>query len=234
MTTLGVAIGNTHVQWGCWRQGLWCRLGTALQRQWSSFLDDVAQGISQVLVASVVPALTDTICQCLRQTYPRLRIKVCQLGDLPLRGCYATMGVDRGLCAAGAMRYYGCPVLVIDAGTAISLTAIAEEGTFWGGPIMPGLWMQLRSLAEGTAVLPAVALPATNPVEFWAKDTPNSIYSGVIHGAIAALEKYIALWRRDFPQGAVVITGGDGSLLQAYLGAPCDPDLIFKGLEVLV
>jgi pantothenate kinase type III len=55
-----------------------------------------------------------------------------------------------------------------------------------------------------------------------------------VHGAIAGLEKYINLWRRDFPHTAVVITGGEGDFLGAHLQIPYDPDLIFRGLEVLV
>jgi type III pantothenate kinase len=234
MAGLGVVVGNTHVQWGGWWDGQFRKLGRVRRHQWEQLLRDGVEGITHVVIASVVPSLGATLCQSLREAYPHVLVKECQLGDLPLRGCYPTMGIDRALCAVGAIRYHGCPVLVIDGGTAITITAIAEGNTFWGGAIMPGLRMQLASLAEGTALLPALPLPVNTPLEWWAKDTPSSIYSGVVHGAIAGLEKYINLWRRDFPHTAVVITGGEGDFLGAHLQIPYDPDLIFRGLEVLV
>ena len=234
MAKLGVVLGNTHIQWAKWRDDKWQHPQKAQHSQWHSLLADLDPAVSHVLLAGVVPDLCAEIYQYLTTATP-LTVKICQLADLPLHDCYATMGIDRALCAVGAIRLFGCPVLVIDAGTAISITAIAEGHTFWGGAIMPGLRMQLSSLAQGTAVLPHLSLRErlNDPPQLWARNTPDSIYSGVIHGVIAGLEKYITAWRRDFPSGSVVITGGDGNILQAHLGISYVPDLIFRGLEVL-
>ncbi len=234
MAKLAVVLGNTHIQWAKWLDGRWQYPQKTQHSQWKGLLADLDSAVSHVLMAGVVPDLCAEIHQYLTSNYP-LVVQICQLADLPLHGCYATLGIDRALCAVGAIRLFGFPVLVIDAGTAISITAIAEENTFWGGAIMPGLGMQLSSLAEGTAVLPHLSLgERLNELpQLWARNTPDAIYSGVIHGAIAGLEKYITAWHRDFPSGSVVITGGDGNILQAHLGISCVPDLIFRGLEVL-
>jgi len=234
MAKLAVVLGNTHIQWTKWRDGRWECPQKAQHAQWQSVLAELDPAVTHVLIAGVVPDLCAAIYQYLT-TATSLTVKICQLADLPLHGCYATMGIDRALCAVGAIRLCGCPVLVIDAGTAISITAIAEDNTFWGGPIMPGLRMQLASLAKGTAVLPQLNLGESmkGTPQLWAKNTPDAIYGGVIHGAIAGLEKYITAWRGDFPSGSVVITGGDGIILQTHLGISYIPDLIFRGLEVL-
>jgi len=235
MAKLAVVVGNTHVRWARWQDGQFHYFPKVQHTAWKSLLADVDPEITHILMAGVVPDLCTKISAHLTTAYPQLGLQICQLSDLPLHGCYATLGIDRALCAVGAMRLYGSPVLVIDAGTAISITAIAEGNTFWGGAIMPGLQLQLSSLAEGTAVLPHLAVPAKigDYPPLWARDTPSSIYSGVIHGAIAGLEKYISAWRQDFPSSPIVITGGDGSFLQAFLAMPYVPDLIFEGMEVL-
>jgi len=234
MAKLAVVLGNTHIQWARWGDGTWQAPQKAAHAQWHRLLADLDPAVTHVLIAGVVPDLCVAIYQYLT-TATSLTVKICQLADLPLQGCYSTMGIDRGLCAVGAIRLFGCPVLVIDAGTAISITAIAEGHTFWGGAIMPGLRMQLDSLAQGTAVLPRLDIGdrLKEAPQFWARNTPDSICSGVLHGAIAGLEKYITAWRGDFPSGSVVITGGDGIILQTHLGISYIPDLIFRGLEVL-
>jgi type III pantothenate kinase len=169
-----------------------------------------------LVIASVVPAQT-----ALWQNYPNLRIIT--LDELPLRGLYPTLGIDRALAVLGAGIKLGFPVLVIDAGTALTFTGADVNQCLVGGAILPGLTLQLSSLGQKTAALPLISLPETLPPR-WAMDTVTAIQSGVIYILMAGVKDFMADWLRLFPDGKIAVTGGDRTFLLTYLQALC-PDL---------
>lgn len=83
------------------------------------------------------------------------------LADIPLQGIPPWLGIDRALAGWGAWRanetHVG--VLVVDAGTVLSLTRISATGSFSGGLLAAGYGLQLRAMAEATA-----GLNVTSPV----------------------------------------------------------------------
>ncbi len=185
-------------------------------------------------LASVVPAQTT-----LWQTYPAAN--VITLAHLPLSGLYPTLGIDRALALLGAGETFGYPVLVIDAGTALTFTGADANRRLIGGAILPGLGLQLRSLARGTAALPITQLPSQLPPR-WAMQTPAAIESGVIYTLLAGIRDFIEDWRGQFPDSQIALTGGDSAILLTYLQAQfpetapqliADPHLIFWGMRSL-
>ncbi len=185
-----------------------------------------------VVLASVVPEQTS-----FWQTYPN--VQILSLDQIPLQQSYPTLGIDRALALWGAGETLGWPALVIDTGTALTFTGGDRGGKLIGGAILPGLGLQLRSLAQKTAALPAIALPQSLPNR-WANDTPEAIQSGIIYTVMAGVVDFIQSWWQDFPGSAVVITGGDRDLLHYYLQAQylaiaeqvqVDPNLIFWGIR---
>jgi type III pantothenate kinase len=187
-----------------------------------------------VYLASVVPAQTS-----LWQTLPGVR--VITLEQIPLPGTYPTLGVDRALALWGAGVTLSWPVLVIDAGTALTFTGADSDRQLVGGAILPGLKLQLNSLAQGTAALPKIELPSQMPPR-WAATTQASIHSGVIYTLLAGVRDFISAWWQQFPESRIAITGGDRTLLLTYLqaqfpevaaGVIADPHLIFWGMRSL-
>lgn len=163
----------------------------------------------ELWIVSTVPEQTN-----LWQSYPHLHPIV--LSDVPLDKLYPTLGIDRALAAWGAGQQFGFPVLLIDGGTALTLTGINAAAELVGGAILPGVRLQWRSLAHSTATLPEVFEVNRLP-DRWATNTPDAIRSGVIHSLIAGVQGFIADWRQQFPQSAIAITGGDGALLHQIL-----------------
>ncbi|BFM40837.1 accessory factor Bvg [Synechocystis sp. LKSZ1] len=164
------------------------------------------------------------------------------LGQIPLANLYKTLGIDRALAALGAGLTYSFPCLVIDSGTALTLTALDAQQRFWGGAILPGLGLQFQCLAQKTAALPALALPSELPPR-WAQDTETAITSGILYTLLAGLGDFIRDWQASFPQGPILLTGGDAPMLQRYgrqqnpaewAQVFIDPHLAFWGLRHLV
>lgn len=185
-------------------------------------------------IASVVPEQT-----MLWQGYPAA--KTITLADVPLAGLYPTLGVDRALALLGAGETLGYPVLVIDAGTALTFTGADSQQRLIGGAILPGLKLQFQSLARNTAALPAIQLPSQLPPR-WATKTSAAIESGVIYTVLAGLRDFIEDWCCQFPASQIALTGGDSHLLLTYLQTQLpkstyplitDPYLIFWGMRSL-
>jgi type III pantothenate kinase len=223
---LAIAIGNTRIKvviFGSDRQLLEEYAYTHNQLQ---ILETklAERRFERIAIATVVPELI-TIWHVLPQT------QIIKTVDVPLRGLYATMGCDRALAAFGAGENYGYPVLVIDAGTAITLTGIDAEQNLVGGVIMAGLRSQFACLHQNTAALPNLEIPETLP-ERWGKDTTSSIQAGIAHILLAGLQAYINDWRSQFPQSPVIITGGDSDRLRDW-GLDVNTsnqNLIFEGI----
>ncbi|MFQ3614543.1 MAG: type III pantothenate kinase, partial [Cyanobacteriota bacterium] len=145
----------------------------------------------------------------------------------PLQKLYPSLGLDRALALWAGGIHYGWPCLVIDAGTALTLTGADGAGSLVGGAILPGLGLQAQSLQEHTARLPQVGWdpdPALPPR--WANDTPTAIRSGILYMLLAGLQDFITDWRKTFAEGPVLLTGGDGEWLYSHLqNRAADPDL---------
>ncbi|MEQ9001425.1 MAG: pantothenate kinase [Coleofasciculus sp. B1-GNL1-01] len=183
-------------------------------------------------IASVIPEQT-----LLWQTYPVAH--VITLEDVPLLGVYPTLGIDRALAVLGAGETYNYPVLVIDAGTALTVTGVDDRRHLVGGAILPGLKLQLESLAHNTAALPSISLKRQLPNR-WAIDTLTAIESGVIYTLLAGIREFIADWLHRFPSSLIAFTGGDADLLLYYIHSRyprfypylvADRHLIFWGIK---
>ena len=184
-----------------------------------------------VIIASVVKKQTE-----LWQNYGN-----CQeitLKDIKLTNIYPTLGIDRALAVWGAGEVYSYPCLVIDGGTALTLTAVDKQKQLIGGAILPGLRSQFKTIQQKTAALPYVELPATLPPR-WATDTDNAIASGIIYTTIAGIYSYIQSWQQQHPNSQIIITGGDADILTQYLQqqAPemklkSDRNLVFYGMSL--
>lgn len=184
-----------------------------------------------IYLASVVPSQTETW-----QVYPDIHIIT--LDQVPLKNVYPTLGIDRALALWGAGETWSYPILVIDAGTALTFTGADVNRYLVGGAILPGLGLQLQSLAQRTANLPLLETQMPLPTR-WALNTPESIHSGVIYTIIAGMRDFIEDWLQRFPESCICLTGGDGKRLLLYLRSHpqiatkviFDPHLIFWGMQ---
>lgn len=195
-----------------------------------------AQPPLEIWIASVVPHQTALWC-----TTPHHHLL--ELSHLPLQGLYPTLGIDRALAVVGAQQRWPAAVLVIDCGTALTLTGATASGSLIGGAILPGLTLQFNSLAHNTAALPRLqpdALPGLP--DRWARNTSDAMVSGVFYSILASLQSYITDWQHQFPDCAIAFTGGDGAILRHYLQqvAPelrdelhLEPDLAFHGIAAI-
>lgn len=208
---------------------------------------------TRVLVASVNPAGLETVERALDQIGPSgTRFTRLSVAPEPgLQGRFRsgvlyvplqtdlpppiTLGIDRALTALAAFAKSGEACVVIDAGTAITVSVVDGFGVFRGGAIAPGVAMMLRSLATGTGALPDLLkfpLPPV-PSEPVGTTTRDAMLLGCAEAARGLAHRAIdrfALSNGSYPR--VIATGGDAALLFEHdeLVEHIVPDLIFIGM----
>ena len=144
----------------------------------------------------------------------------------------ATLGTDRSAAAVGGWTLFpGSPLLVVDAGTAVTYDAVSADGRFLGGNIAPGMRMRLEALHRFTARLPHVEVPRDLAYDtFLGYDTPSAMILGAVYGIVGAISYY----RAHLPASTkVVMTGGWAAELSKLVDfdVTVDPELVSKGLN---
>lgn len=165
----------------------------------------------------------------------RRAIKLTGNTPLPINIEYGTMGslgVDRIAAAVGAQASFpGTPLLVVDAGTAVTYDAVTADGRFIGGNIAPGMNMRLEALHRFTARLPRVKVPRELPTGLvFGNNTESAMILGAIYGIVGAMSYY----KSRLPENTkVVMTGGWAGELSRLcdFDINVDPHLVSKGLN---
>ncbi|MFR7823295.1 MAG: type III pantothenate kinase [Odoribacter splanchnicus] len=115
---------------------------------------------------------------------------------------------DRYLCRSKSY-YPGLPP-VID--SVCPYNYVSAEGVFLGGNISPGLEMRFNGLHRFTARLPLVT-----PTETYGgigQSTEEAIRNGVMSGMLFEVQQYIECFLGQYPEGHVLITGGNAHFLK--------------------
>ena len=153
----------------------------------------------------------------------------------PLKVDYATpqtLGSDRIAAAVGAWHEKpGNNLLVIDAGSAITIDFVSRDGIYKGGNIAPGVKMRLKALHDYTGRLPLVDKEGDIPP--LGHDTETAIRSGVISGICHEIDGYIEEIKTKFGDVLVFLTGGDEKTLKNRIKNRifADKYLVAKGLN---
>ena len=158
------------------------------------------------------------------------------LSDVPLKGCPPWLGVDRAIGAwAGWTRSLDLSLdlssglLLVDAGTVLSLTVLSPDGEFVGGQLIPGYRLQLSAMSQGTEALPETVFVAPGKEQF-PKDTMSAMRRGVLQAMVSAVQD-----AQRACGGLLWLCGGDAKLLETELrhSSPelqLDPELQLRGL----
>lgn len=143
-----------------------------------------------------------------------------------------TLGSDRLAAAIGAIAEKpGHDILIIDAGSAITIDFVDSKGIFRGGNISPGIKMRLMALHKFTARLPFIEKDGDTPQIGY--NTETAIRSGVINGICHEIDGYITEFKNKIPNLLVFLTGGDEKTLINKIKSSIFADrfLVAKGLN---
>jgi type III pantothenate kinase len=127
-----------------------------------------------------------------------------------------SLGKDRIAAAVGANTIFpDTNVLVIDAGTALTIDFISEHNEYQGGNISPGIQMRFKALETFTSKLPL--LDKSEEFYLTADNTNDAIISGVQNGIIFEMDAYINEYKKKYTDLKVILTGGDSFFFEYKL-----------------
>ena len=214
---LEVDFGNTFVKW---------RIvdGKAVTQRGREYLEKLelpALSISEAWVGSVASSeanaqLADKIFDTygVRAEFAEVTENaggVTCLYEEPVR-----MGVDRWLALLAARHITKTPVVVVDAGSAVTVDLLSRDGVHVGGYILPGFSMQQSALLGQTAKVRFAQVESDN--QFGGNDTASCVAAGaglVFDGLAMSLKQL----RDNFDVDAqILLAGGDAWRLQERLG----------------
>ncbi|MCB2410404.1 type III pantothenate kinase [Hymenobacter lucidus] len=238
MRTLALDIGNTAVKYGCFEGDLLSETAVAASIETISSLVERVRP-EHIIISSVAAEVAGWAQQWQQHVKGRVLEFKPATTSLPIRNAYATphtLGADR-LAAAVAAAWFGPAhdTLIIDAGTAIKCDLVEAGHTFRGGSIAPGLRLRFEALHTFTGRLPLVARPTDvdAAVTLIGDDTQAAIRSGVLNGAVAEINGFIAEYRLRYPDLRIVLAGGDAGFFQPRLKGRIFviPELVLIGLH---
>jgi type III pantothenate kinase len=235
---LAIDAGNSRVKWGCFDNGAWSATGAVARDD----IDSMARALHgmpaprKIVVSNVAG---DQVQRKISATLAHFGVPLHR--PWPTKLCCGVtngysdpsrLGSDRWAALIGARREKSGPLLVINAGTALTIDALTATGDFLGGLIVPGVRLMMRSLATGTAHAQATEGEfATFPT-----NTTDAIYSGALNaalGAIARMREALATHAGASP--SCVISGGAAVALIPHLPSPTHevPHLVLLGLVTI-
>lgn len=157
---------------------------------------------------------------------------------IPIKNQYKsldTLGNDRLAGVVGANVIWPKKnIVVIDAGTCLTIDLISNEGKYLGGRISPGIQMRFQSLNTFTDKLPLLKLEKSTP--FIGDDSKSSIISGVQQGILAEIKSVISDCSAQYSELIVVVTGGDCFYFEKELKKSifAEPNLVLIGLNEIL
>lgn len=153
----------------------------------------------------------------------------------------ATLGPDRWLGLVAARGKYKGPVCVVDCGTALTVDALASDGTHLGGLIVPGIGLMRKTLSRGTeriGGMPEIETMSAAAQNTWlGRSTQEGVIAGTMWAAVAFIDRVVADLEAELHQRvSCVLAGGDARAVHPLLTcqATCEPDLVLQGLAVFV
>ena len=193
--------------------------------------------IKGAIIASVVPSLTHILKSAVRKLLdcePMIVGVGIKTGLNIHLDDPSTLGADLVVDSVAAMNIYGSPSIVVDMGTATTMSVINKEEIYMGGAIFPGLNVSVEALASGTSLLPRVSLGA--PKKQIAANTMDAIKSGIIYGEASRIDGMIDRFEAELGYSTKVIaTGGLAPVITPHCKHEIitDPDLMLRGLKII-
>ena len=235
---LQVDAGNTQIKWRLTEEGVAVARG-------ASATADVAAGEAlalpsgrQFVQVAICSVAEDLVTRRLIDQLQPMSDEPVQVAKVARESVGVTcgydqlskLGVDRWMAVVAAAKHFPGDLVVVDAGSAITIDIVDTGGAHRGGYIVPGLNLMRNALWSGTDRVKAEA-DWSGPVGEAATDTEPAVNRGCLYMAVSTIERMV----EDF-NGRLILTGGDADLLHSYLHCDADlvPDLVMDGLLLYV
>ena len=197
-----------------------------------------AAGFEGSVISCVVPPITETLVRAVRLITGKDALVV---GAGIKTGLHlsindpGTVASDLVAAAVAAKEEYPLPCVVVDMGTATTLTVVDRGGKYIGGAILPGVGISLNALAKETALLPHIEIaPPRNVI---AANTVDCMKAGIVYGTAGAVDGLIDRIAEELGEApaSIVATGGVAHVIVPHCrhSMIMDDTLLLRGLRLI-
>ena len=247
---LAIDIGNTNIVVGCIDEEkiyFTERLSTVRTKTELEYAVDLKTvldiyhikrtDIEGCIISSVVPQITGIAKLAAEKI---LKKEVMVLGPGVKTGLNIMMdnpgqlGADLVADAVAGLASYPVPLVVIDMGTATTISVVNSKKQYIGGMIMPGVGISLDALTARASQLSGISIDA--PRHIIGKNTIECMKSGVLYSNAAALDGIIDRIEEELGEKTTVIaTGGLAKKIVPHCRKEIilDEELLLKGLMLI-
>ena len=189
------------------------------------------------IISSVVPPLNDILDKVVRFLTGHKALVVgpgIKTGLHVAKGDPAELGADLVVGAVAAIAKYESPMLIMDLGTATTISAIAANNDFLGVIIYPGVKVSYDALVGRTALLSSISYD--EPANVIGTTTTDAMQSGLIYGNASMLDGMIDRMAEEMGGvKTIVATGGISSRIVPHCKHDIvfDDDLLIDGLRII-
>lgn len=247
---LAIDIGNTNIVVGCIdKEKIYFieRLSTVRTKTELEYAIDLktvldiyhikGTEIEGSIISSVVPQITNVAKLAVEKILkkeplilgPGVKTGLNILLDNP-----GEMGADRVADAVAALTYYPVPLVIVDMGTATTVSVVDEKKRYLGGMILPGVRVSLDALTARASQLSGISIE--EPRRLIGRNTVDCMKSGILYGNAAAVDGIIDRIEEELGQKVTAIaTGGMSGRIVPHCKRKIiqDEDLLLKGLMVI-
>ncbi len=248
---LAIDIGNTNIVIGCIRDGeilFEARIATNHLQTSDQYAVEIRNilklfemdlhKVQDSIISSVVPPVFNSVCTAIIKLTQKQPIVVgpgIKTGlDIRMDNP-AQVGSDLIVDAVAAFHDYPTPLIVIDMGTATTMSLVGRGNVYLGGPIIPGLRVSLDALSSSAAQLFGISLE--KPRRGTGKNTIECMRSGIMYGHASMIDGMIDRMQEELgePIASVIATGGTSQFVVPLCRHKIiyDKDLLLKGLAIL-
>ena len=193
--------------------------------------------IDGAIISSVVPQITNAAKLAVHKILhkdamvlgPGIRTGLNIMLDNP-----GEMRADRVADAVAALAQYPVPLVIVDMGTATTVSVLDDKKRYIGGMIMPGVRISLDALTSRASQLSGISIE--EPKRIIGKNTVDCMKSGILYGNAAAVDGIIDRIEEELGQKVTVIaTGGMSKKIIPHCKRKMilDGDLLLKGLQII-
>ena len=193
--------------------------------------------IEGTIIASVVPQVLNSMRTAIQKLTGKVPLVVgpgLKTGLNILLENPGQTGADLVVADVAALREHKPPLIVIDMGTATTMSVLDKNGAHIGGCIIPGVKISMDALTDRTALLPGLQLD--QPKKAIGRNTIDAMRSGIMMGTACMLDGMVERMEAELGSKTTVIaTGGIAKFIVPMCKTPMiyDKDLIIKGLAAL-
>ena len=235
---LAIDAGNTRIKWGVHDGGAFAAAGAiataeaaTLGAEWRED-PRAARAIASNVAGPAVREALEAACARAGIALEVIGSRREQLGVTSGYRDPAQLGSDRWAALVAAHATEQGHLLVVNAGTALTIDALAADGRFLGGLIVPGPALMRRALDNGTAGLRLTE----GAFQDFPASTPDAITSGAIQACVGAVERMgEAMAARSMAPARIVLSGGAAGEIATRLpiAVSIRENLVLDGLVLI-